>query len=844
MTSSPERVEHPAVSTEAGVIVADRDATVIGWDSGAERLHGWRPEEVLGGNAIELLVDPADLPRARAALAILVEGRPWAGTLRLRRQRGAPFSADVVARPILSSTDEIAAIVALVRPGAGDGEAARDFGFVPSLHEHERTRLALRASGLGTWSWDAPTGQVHWDETMERIFGLEPGSFDGTYDGYLAILHPDDRDAVVTTVQHSLATGGEHRVEHRVIWSDGSVHWVEGWGRALLDHRGEAVGLVGVSVDITERRRSEIRLRQLQRVTAALARARTIAEVGRVAVDELLSATGALVSTLMLLEDGGRRLRVVATSVPEADLPEEWRVFDVDGPLTAAEAVRTAGLVVRDVEDAQGPSAVLARMKNVGHATQVMALPLRAGDRTLGAISLALETPEPVDEGLNHFLLTLRTQLGQALERAVLHEGEMEAAARIRLLADASSLLGRSLDYRQTIGQVALAAVPGFADWCGVDLLDEHDELQPLAIAHADPSKVELARRLRLEYPPDPDASSGSPAVARTGRSELLSTIPSELIEGAVTKYPELASLIEELQLTSAMTVPLVARGHILGTMSFVWGESGRHYDETDLTFAEELASRAAFAIDNARLYDEQRTVASTLQASLRPPELPGIDGVDLGAEYRPGGVRGEVAGDFYDVFALREGSWLAVMGDVCGKGVPAAAVMALARYTIRTAALSRSRPSTILATLNEAILRSDLDRFCTACVARIDETQAGPLKITLCVAGHPSPVVIQGGTASFLDARGTLLGVFDDPELEDVRFDLAPGATLVLYTDGVTEERREGELFGDQRLLEVAESLTDVSAELAATRIVEAVAAFRQSPPADDIAVLALRNA
>ena len=430
MTSSPERIEHPAVSTEAGVIVADREATVIGWDAGAGRLHGWRPEDVLGENAIELLVDPTDLPRARAALAILVEGRPWAGTLRLRRQRGAPFSADVVARPILSSTDEIAAIVALVRPGAADGEAARDFGFVPSLHEHERTRLALRASGLGTWSWDAPTGQVHWDETMERIFGLEPGSFDGTYDGYLAILHPDDRDAVVTTVRHSLATGGEHRVEHRVIWSDGSVHWVEGWGRALLDHRGEAVGLVGVSVDITERRRSEVRLRQLQRVTAALARARTIAEVGRVAVDELLSATGALVSTLMLLEDGGRRLRVVATSVPEADLPDEWRVFDVDGPLTAAEAVRTAGLVVRDVEDAQGPSAVLARMKNVGHATQVMALPLRAGDWTLGAISLALETPEPVDEGLNHFLLTLGTQLGQALERAVLHEGEMEAAAR------------------------------------------------------------------------------------------------------------------------------------------------------------------------------------------------------------------------------------------------------------------------------------------------------------------------------------------------------------------------------------------------------------------------------
>ena len=216
MTSSPERIEPPAVSIEAGVIVADGDAAVIGWDAGAERLHGWGSNDVLGENAIELLVDPTDLPRARAALETLVEGRPWAGTLRLRRQRGAPFNADVVARPIFSSTDAIAAIVALVRPATGDDETARDFGFVPSLHEHERTRLALRASGLGTWSWDAPTGEVHWDETMERIYGLEPGTFDGTYDSYIASLHPGDRDAVIATVRHSLATRGEHRVEHRV----------------------------------------------------------------------------------------------------------------------------------------------------------------------------------------------------------------------------------------------------------------------------------------------------------------------------------------------------------------------------------------------------------------------------------------------------------------------------------------------------------------------------------------------------------------------------------------------------------------------------------------------------
>ncbi len=162
--------------------MADGRAAILGWNAGAERLHGWRADEVLGRNAIEVLVDPPDLPRARDALSLIVAGHPWSGTLWLRHRDDEPFEADVVARPIFSSADEVAAIVALVRPAAEEGDAGRHFGFVPSLHEHERTRLALHASGLGTWSWDETTGEVRWDETMERIFGFPPGTFDRTYD--------------------------------------------------------------------------------------------------------------------------------------------------------------------------------------------------------------------------------------------------------------------------------------------------------------------------------------------------------------------------------------------------------------------------------------------------------------------------------------------------------------------------------------------------------------------------------------------------------------------------------------------------------------------------------------
>jgi PAS domain S-box-containing protein len=716
---------------------------------------------------------------------------------------------------------------------------------VRSPDESERIRLALHASGLGTWSWDATTGVVHWDETLEQMFGFAPGSFDGTYETYLGTLHPDDRDAIVDAVQRSLATAGEHRVEHRVIWPDGSIHWIEGWGRAIVGEDGAATGLVGVSLDITDRRRHEQRLEQLQHVTSALARARTIAEVGNVAVEELLTATGALVTTLLLVDDVTGKIRVVSTSMPDVELPEEWREFDMDSPLTGAEAIRTGRMVVRPVDVAQGPSAALARIKGVGEATTVMALPLETGGSVLGAVGMSLGSFDEDDAELQAFLATLGAQLGQALERAILHEREMQAAARSKMLADATSLLGRSLDYAQAIGQVARSAVPHMADWCVVDLLDEHDELQLLAVAHADPAKVELARRLRSEYPPDPEAETGAPAVVRTGKSELVSVIPPELIDAALREHPELTDVVRELQLTSAMTVPLVARGRVLGAMSFVWGESGRHYDEDDLAFAEELGRRAAFAIDNARLYSEQRAVADTLQASLRPPLLPPIDGLDLAAQYLPGGAHGEVAGDFYDVFQLREGSWLAVVGDVCGKGVPAAAVMALARYTIRTAALSRAKPSTILSTLNEALQRSELDRYCTACIVRLDapDRPGGPMKVTVCAAGHPPPLTIGPEGSTFVDVEGPLLGIFDEPDLQDRRFDLDVGTTLVLYTDGVTEQRSEGELFGEDRLLDLAAELVGATAEQTAGRILREVSAFRPGATTDDIAILALRN-
>jgi PAS domain S-box-containing protein len=174
----------------------------------------------------------------------------------------------------------------------------------------------------------------------------------------------------------------------------------------------------------------------------------------------------------------------------------------------------------------------------------------------------------------------------------------------LRFLSRASTILSSSLDYRETLASVARLAVPRLADWCVVDVVEEDGSLQRLAAEHEDPEKVAQARHLQELYPPDPDASFGAEHVVRTGEPELVPEIPESGLDD-VARDEEHRTLLRELGLKSYMIVPLVARGRMLGAISFVAAESGRRYGEEDLDLAEDLARRAALAVDNARLYEE-----------------------------------------------------------------------------------------------------------------------------------------------------------------------------------------------------------------------------------------------
>ena len=429
-------------------------------------------------------------------------------------------------------------------------------------------------------------------------------------------------------------------------------------------------------------------------------------------------------------------------------------------------------------------------------------------------------------------------------ERVARRDAET-ARERLAFLADASEVLNSSLDYTLTLQQLADTAIPRLGDWCAVDVLDERGELNLVAMAHADPGKVEFAKRLREANPPNPDAPYTSWAAIKTRRPQVLREIPEALIEQAIADNPEAREILNYLQLRSVIIVPLIAGGRAFGALTLVWAESDRRYDDDDVTLAEDLARRSAVAIEHARLYEERRRVADILEQSLRPPAFPEIPGVAIAGRYLPAGDVAQVGGDFYDVFAAADGTWVAALGDVCGKGARAAAVMALARYTIRTAALTEPRPSGVLALLNDALLRqTDDQRFCTVASLNIAPMRDG-IRVVASSGGHPLPLIVgPDGDVRALGEPGTLLGVFPDPTLFDATAMLRPHEALVLYTDGVTDERDDaGRSFGEDRLREVLRASAELSAEEIAEAIEDAVRSFNElERPRDDIAVLVMK--
>ena len=433
-------------------------------------------------------------------------------------------------------------------------------------------------------------------------------------------------------------------------------------------------------------------------------------------------------------------------------------------------------------------------------------------------------------------LLLAREQLARA--------EAVKSRRRLSMLAAAgTTLASASLDYAATLKRISRLAVPELADWCVVDLVDEEGRVSQAAATHAESSQEVMLRELS-KYRRFGDEDPGSTArVLRSGRPVLIREVSDDVADEL--KDREHRRIINQLHPRSIMAVPLLARGRTLGAMTLVSSNPEWRYDEEDLALAENLAYRCALAVDNARLYSERNFIARTLQRSILPT-LPETRGLEVGAEYLPMGEENEVGGDFYDLMEVQNSGYLAVIGDVRGKGPVAAAVTALARYTIRATALGSDSPAAVLTRLNDAMLSQLSDyQFCTVACVRLGSVNGG-LDLTVARGGHPAPLLLRNdGSVEEFGCPGKALGVFPDAGLAESSGRLESGDALVLYTDGVIEARSpDGALFGTERLVSVLGVLGGLEASSIARKIRDAALEFQEGTQHDDLAVFVLRVA
>ncbi len=301
-----------------------------------------------------------------------------------------------------------------------------------------------------------------------------------------------------------------------------------------------------------------------------------------------------------------------------------WRIVAASGLSPAFENVpleaQGAGLgeqpfCFEDVLEAP-PAADRRPLYEAEGIRSLMAMPMKIGGRLPGTLTFYYRQPHRFSENERRVAAALTNLAAAAIETAELNRAREQARVHNAFLAEASVVLASSLDYQVTLAAVARLAVPHIADWCVVDMAGEDGALRRLAVAHADPEKVALAHELDRKYPPDPLAPDGPPAVVRSGRPELVSVLTEEIVEKGA-RDAEHFELLRGLGLTSYMCVPLTVRDRVLGALTFVSANPGRHYDESDLVLAEDLARRAAMAIDNALLYASTQRERTALEAAL-----------------------------------------------------------------------------------------------------------------------------------------------------------------------------------------------------------------------------------
>jgi PAS domain S-box-containing protein len=683
--------------------------------------------------------------------------------------------------------------VAVLDELAGAVVAQLEIQAIAGAFEASRVRwdIALDAAGVGSFDWELRTGRLDWDERMQALFGYLPGEFVPTIETGFERVHADDRPALDAAIAHAVATRGDFHSDFRVRWPDGELRWLSARGRVLGAADGEAARLLGTAQDVTAVRTArDEAARLLETMTT-----------GFVAVDRSWRVT-------YLNGEGARVLGMTADELVGHDL---WESFP------GLEDTEFAAFYRRAM--AGEPGEVEAYYAHLGGWFEVRAV--------------------PAADGVSLFFLEVSGRHADQ-ERAA------AAAARLELLTTVTTeLADAGLDVEGAVARLAQLTCPVLADWCLVSLVVDGGRIRDVGAWHSDRSlqeTLDLYVQERLKNRTD----LGAVQQARDTREPVV--IPSGVTDWVMPMLgTDLARQAwAELGTESIVVVPLSARDAMTGILTFCRGPERPPMTADEVATAREVGGRAAMALENARLYAEQRGLAEGLQRSLltTPPEP---DHCEIAVRYAPAAKVASVGGDWYDAFLQDDGATVLVIGDVMGHDTAAAAAMGQLRGLLRGIAWhSGAGPADVLTGLDAAMRGLQVSTTATGVVARLeqgsDEQAAGVTRLRWSNAGHPHPMTVGAdGEVRVLsgDTPDLLLGIdAATPRSEHVVV-LEPGSTVLLFTDGLIERRGQDLDVGTALLHEHLVELGRLPLEQLCDALLE-----RLLPPDadDDAALVAVR--
>ena len=655
-----------------------------------------------------------------------------------------------------------------------------------------RWALAIDAAGVGGFDWDLRSGELTWDARLLALFGYAEADFDRSIASFEARVHPDDRARTATELTAAIEACAPFEMEYRIVRPGGEERWVQARGRVLADAGGAAVRVLGVAYDTTDSK------------------------------------------------DAQARVVRVLESMHEAffSLDRDWRFTYVNAQaerLLGLERDQLVGGCVWELFPAAVGSPFEEHYRHAATSGEVVTFEAYYPP-PLDAWYEVRAWPSP--DGLSVYFQDVT-------ERRAARLAAEDSARRLTLLSEVSAELAGTLDAEVAVAQLARMVAPALADWCIVTLVDDAGGLRDVGSWHAEEELRPLVQRYaELRLAALTDASYVARAL-RLGRPAVVEGPAHEAI-ARVLRPGEARDLLRALAPEGAAVLPLRGRGRTVGLLTVFTGPGRGRLSAEDLATAQEVAARAGLALDNARLYDQQRRLAEGLQRSLltAPPEP---DHLQVAVRYEPAAEAAQVGGDWYDSFLQPDGATVLVIGDVVGHDTAAAAAMGQLRSLLRGIAFtSEEGPAGVLQRLDSAVEGLQVGTTATAVVARLEQDAELLVRrltrLRWSNAGHPPPMVVHAdGRVETLDGGepDLLLGLWAGVERTESAVELEWGTTVLLYTDGLVERRGQSL---DEGLAALRAALADVAGGTLEELCDGILERLRPAAPEDDVALVAVR--